>query len=61
MLNFETFSPKETIINFGEPGDKFYIVFKGKVGVYKPIYKEKEMSVNEFYSNTIFLKKKKNI
>ena len=61
LLNFETFSPKETIINFGEPGDKFYIVFKGKVGVYKPIYKEKEMSVNDFYSYIIFLKKSKKI
>ena len=57
VLNYETFSPKETIINFGEPGEKFYIVFNGKVGVYKPIYKEKEMTLNEYYSYMMYLKK----
>ena len=61
VLNYETFSPKETIINFGEPGEKFYIVFNGTVGVYKPIYKEKEMSLNEFYSYMMFLKKNQKI
>ena len=57
FINYETFSPKETIINYGEPGDKFYIVFNGLVGVYKPIYIEKIMSLNEFYSYMLYLKK----
>ena len=61
VLNYETFSPKETIINFGEPGEKFYIVFNGKVGVYKPIYKEKEMSLNEYYTYMMLLKKNQKI
>jgi len=56
VLNYETFSAKETIINYGETGDKFYIVFNGQIGVYKPIYVEKDMSLNEFYSYMMYLK-----
>ena len=56
VLNYETFSAKETIINYGETGEKFYIVFNGQIGVYKPIYVEKDMSLNEFYSYMMYLK-----
>ena len=35
-LNYEVFKPNERIMNFGEEGDKCYILLKGKVGIYKP-------------------------
>ena len=50
VLNIESFKENAPIINYGEEGDKFYIVLEGTVGVYKPIYIEKIMSVNENYS-----------
>ena len=43
-----------------EEGDKFYIVLEGTVGVYKPIYIEKIMSVNEYYSYMINIKFQEN-
>lgn len=49
VLNIERFKADVPIINYGEEGDKFYIVFDGLVGVYKPIYNEKIMSVNDYY------------
>ena len=32
-LNFEFYNPGEIIFNAGDPGDLFYIIFKGKVSV----------------------------
>lgn len=50
VLNIESFKENTPIINYGEEGDKFYIVLDGTVGVYKPIYIEKIMTVNQYYS-----------
>ena len=38
----------ESIINFGEIGDKFYIVLEGVVEIYKPIYVEISATPNDF-------------
>ena len=38
----------EPIINYGEEGDKFYIVLEGIVEIYKPVYIEVELLPNEF-------------
>ena len=38
----------EPIINYGEEGDKFYIVLEGIVEIYKPKYIEVELLPNEF-------------
>ncbi len=50
VLNLEIFKPGESIISFGEEGDKFYILFNGKVSLYKPTYIQKEMKLREYVS-----------
>ena len=44
----EKFFKGESIINYGEIGDKFYIVIEGVVEIYKPKYIEVELLPNEF-------------
>ena len=42
--------PANTVIfNYGEPGNKFYILLKGSVTLYKPEYKEVYLTPYEFY------------
>ncbi len=53
VLNLEKFNPNQYIMKFGEEGDKFYIVLKGKVALYKPIYNRKEMTLQK-YSNLMY-------
>lgn len=48
FAKLEVFLPDETIIKFGEYGDKFYIILKGSVSIYKPIYIEKQLTPIEF-------------
>ena len=48
VCRIEKFLPGESIIKFGEVGDKFYIVLEGIVEVYTPRYIEKEMYPSEF-------------
>lgn len=36
VMTLEIYNPEEAVINFGEVGDKFYIIIKGKVGIYVP-------------------------
>ena len=50
VLNLETFQPNETIINYGEIGDKFYILLQGKVALSKATYVLKTMSISEYIS-----------
>ena len=50
VLNLETFQPNETIINYGETGDKFYILLQGKVALSKATYVLKTMSISEYIS-----------
>ena len=60
VLNLETFKKGSSIITYGEEGDKFYIVLDGKVGVYKPRFEEKLMSMNEFYLYVVNVKYQEN-
>jgi len=57
VLNLEKFHPEQFIMKYGENGDKFYIVLKGKIALYKPIYNRKEMTLKDYskYINNIKL------
>jgi hypothetical protein len=43
VLDFWVFKKNNVIIKYGDIGDKFYVLLKGSVGVYKPIYIKKTM------------------
>ena len=47
-LKYEVFKANERIMNFGEEGDKCYILLKGKVGIYKPFPITKQMSLRDY-------------
>ena len=63
VLNLEKFHPEQFIMKYGENGDKFYIVLKGKIALYKPIYNRKEMTLKDYskYINNIKLNKLNNL
>ena len=48
LLNYKTFKTNERIMNFGEEGDKCYILLKGIVGIYKPFPVTKQLSLREY-------------
>ena len=48
ICRIETRSKNEAIINFGEIGDKFYIVLEGVVEIYRPKYIDIEVYPSEF-------------
>ena len=48
ICRLERKSKSESIINFGEIGDKFYIVLEGIVEVYRPKYIDMELYPGEF-------------
>jgi len=48
LLNFKTFKTNERIMNFGEEGDKCYILLKGVVGIYKPFPITKQLTLREY-------------
>ena len=50
VLNIETFKQGDIIINYGDEGDKFYVVLEGRVAILKPKQIEKEILVKEFIS-----------
>ena len=58
ICRLEKIYKNESIINYGEIGDKFYIVLEGIVEVYRPKYIDIELYPNEFMT---MLNKKKNI
>ena len=37
-MQMEIFDKDQTMFNIGDPGNKFYIILKGSVGVYIPQY-----------------------
>ena len=55
-LNYEIFKPNQRIMNFGEEGDKCYILLKGKVGIYKPFPITKQMSLREYVEYLVFVR-----
>ena len=55
-LNYETFKAKERIINFGDEGDKCYILLKGRVGIYKPFPISKKMTLREYVEHLVHIK-----
>ena len=58
ILKLEEFAQGESIINFGELGQKFYIVLEGFVEIYKPIYESIFASKNEFIQILKYIKRK---
>ena len=48
LLKYETFKANERIMNFGEIGDKCYILLKGTVGIYKPFPITKRMTLRQY-------------
>lgn len=57
VLHYEYYKENANIINFGEIGDKAYVLLKGKIGIYKPRDIEQRMSFEDFeaYVNQIRL------
>ncbi|OMJ75820.1 hypothetical protein SteCoe_24958 [Stentor coeruleus] len=43
VMTLEIFNPGDNVINFGEPGDKYYIIIKGKVSVLVPSMNRKKL------------------
>ena len=57
VVNLERYTKGDPIIQYGEIGEKFFIVFSGSVQVYKPNYIEKVLPLGEFCSYMFQLKK----
>ena len=55
VLHYEIFHKGDPIILFGEEGDKFYILIEGRVNLYRPIYPQKLLTLQEYiiYLNNI--------
>ena len=47
-MNFHSFDNNKRIYNYGDEGDKFYIILKGSVGMYKPFPKEISFTLHEY-------------
>ena len=60
VLDFWIFKKNNVIIKYGDIGDKFYVLLKGSVGVYKPIYIKKKMLVWDFFNLLLDIKNKFN-
>ena len=48
VLKYESFKANERIVNFGEEGDKCYVLLKGTVGIYKPFPITKRMTLKQY-------------
>ena len=57
VLQLEKFNINKKIINYGEDGDKFYLLIKGQVGVYEPIPKKVELTTKEYVLELLKIKK----
>ena len=58
VLSFETYLPNELIININFDEDKFFIIFDGKVFVYRQNFYEKEMKLGDFCNYLFYIKHK---
>ena len=47
-INYESFDKNSRVMNYGEEGDKFYIILKGRVKMCKPFPKETSFSLHEY-------------
>lgn len=56
VMTLEIFNQGETVMNFGEIGDKFYIIIKGHVGIQIPIQYRKK-SLNSSSKNPRLIKR----
>ena len=48
VLKYESFKANQRIVNFGEEGDKCYVLLKGTVGIYKPFPITKRMTLKQY-------------
>ena len=55
-LNYEFFKTNERVMNFGEEGNKCYVLLKGKVGIYKPFPITKQMTLREYVEYLVFVR-----
>ena len=60
VARINIFYPGETIIRFGDIGDKFYIIIEGFVEIYKPKFESVKMSPNDFIKYMKNIKQKEN-
>ena len=56
LLKYERVKAKERLMNFGEEGDKFYILLKGTVGIYKPFPITKRMTLKQYVEYLAFVR-----
>ena len=47
-LKYEEYKENESIIYYGDEGDKFYVLIEGKLSLYKPKYYQQEMTLREY-------------
>ena len=59
VLKYEEFLPNERIMNFGEEGNKFYLLLKGSVGIYKPFPITKKMPFSQYVEYLSIIKNDK--
>ena len=59
-LKYETFKANERIMNFGDEGDKCYILLTGSVGIYKPFPITKRMTLRQYVEYLSEIKEGKN-
>ena len=56
ILQLEKYNINEKIINYGDDGDKFYLLLKGKVGIYEPFPKKVELTTKEYILELLKIK-----
>ena len=61
VLKVIKFKPNEPIIKYGDNADTFYLVLDGKVGIYRPNYQIKRMTVKQFLEILYNVKNENNI
>ena len=59
-INYHPFEKNIRVMNFGEEGDKFYIILKGSVTMCKPIPKEKLFTLREYVQYLLDVRDKEN-
>ena len=61
-INYHSFEKDIRVINFGDEGDRFYIILRGSLTMYKPFPKEKLFSLKEYVEYLVNVRdKEKNL